>query len=157
MAGSSITLEGLQELKRNLNATSREMTDALGAAIYEIVNEIARESSRLVPVDTGNLRSSRTVEFRKVNGGRGIEAEIAYGGTAAGYALIQHERLDLWHPPKPPGKSKVGKRSGTGPVEPGQGRGPKYLEFPFNELMQRQPQDLADRMSRRVTFRRGVR
>lgn len=155
MAGSSITLEGLQELKRNLNATGREMTEALGKSIFEMVNEIAKESSRLVPVDTGNLRSSRTVEFRKVNGGYGIEAEIAYGGTAAGYALVQHERLDLWHPPKPPGKSKVGKRSGTGPVAPGEGRGPKYLEFPFNQMMENQPQDLANRIRRNVTFRRG--
>lgn len=154
---ADVRVEGLRELKRNLDATTDEIVDAFGKAIFDLVNEVAKESSRLVPVDTGNLRSSRTVEFKTVKNGLGFEAEIAYGGSAAPYAIIQHERLNYWHPPKPPGKSKVGGRQGTGPVEPGEARGPKYLEFPFVQYMSRQPQDLVERVRRRVNFQRQVR
>ena len=153
----SIRMDGLKQLKENLRASGNEMTDAFSKAIFELVNEVAKESSRLVPVDTGNLRSSRTVEFNRSPDGTQVNAEIAYGGSAAPYAVVQHERLDYWHPPRPPGKSVVGGRQGTGPVAPGEGRGPKYLEFPFMELMSRQPADLVERVRRNVVYRRGAR
>lgn len=151
---ASIQLDGLKDLQKALLATADQMADATAKGIYDMVNEIAKESSRLVPVDTGVLRASRTVEVRRTLGGLGVEAEIAYGGAAAPYAVVQHERLDFYHPPKPPGKSVVGGRSGTGPVEPGQGRGPKYLEHPFVQQMDAMPENLMKRIRAHVRYKR---
>jgi hypothetical protein len=154
---ASVRLDGLKDLQKALAATADQMADATAKGIYDMVNEIAKESSRLVPVDTGALRASRTVDVRRTLSGLGVEAEIAYGGAAAPYAVIQHERLDLWHPPKPPGKTVVGGRSGTGPIEPGQGRGPKYLEHPFTQHMDAMPENLMKRIRAHVRFDRRSR
>lgn len=126
----AVSLDGIKEVQRALKANGPEMTKAVRQAVTAAVFDIAKEANQLVPVDTGNLRSTQNVEVKPV-GAYGVEGTISYGDTAAPYAIVQHEGLDLWHPPKPPGKTKVGGRSGTGPVEPGTGRGPKYLEYPY--------------------------
>lgn len=45
-----------------------------------------------VPVDEGVLRSTG-----RVTGPEGNEVEWSYGGAAAPYAIVQHERLDFRH------------------------------------------------------------
>ena len=137
-----IDIRGMAELRRALDSNSEGMRDALGKALFSAAQDIAAESQDLVPFDTGDLAGSMSIDATGLTTGT-PEVEIAYG-TA--YALYQHERLDLWHPPKPPGKSVVGGRSGTGPVAPGAGRGPKYLEFPFAQETSRYPSKLLDRI-----------
>lgn len=139
---ASVRLEGIPEVAAALRANDQALQTAVNQAFYAAVLQIGKRANQLVPVDTGNLRSSQKIDWSS----RVLGASISYGGTAAPYAIIQHERLDLWHPPKPPGKSKVGKRSGTGTVEPGTGRGPKYLETAFMEETSRWPQKLIDRI-----------
>jgi hypothetical protein len=152
MARSGVTMrvEGVNALRRELGVSTRQAETATKRAMFDAVNAIARGADKLVPVDTGNLRSSRMVDIKQA--GSRIEAEVSYGGTGAAYALVQHENLDFWHPPKPPGKSKVGNRQGTGPVAPGEGRGPKYLEVPYLAETGRWPGALVDRIRAYLTM-----
>jgi len=115
------------------NRATAGMQTATRRAVTRITTETARRSNELVPFDTGNLARSRIVKLPR-KGSATAKGTIAYGGTAAPYAVVQHEGLDLWHPPKPPSKSKVGGNQGTGPVAAGSGRGPKYLEYPMKRM-----------------------
>jgi hypothetical protein len=126
----AIVIKNIDQLNKALLDANLVVIEATREAITEITNDVARESRELVPFDTGNLSRSRVVKYPKVLSDR-PKGEISYGGPGAPYAVVQHEMLDWWHPPKPPGRSKVGKKQGTGPVAPGQGRGPKYLEYPL--------------------------
>lgn len=122
-------------------AEQRRMAQGIRMGVGQILLEIGARADELVPFDTGTLSRSQTTKVQ--NKGRGdIEGEIAYGGPAAPYALVQHEDASLAHPPRSKGGS---------PVTPGQGRGPKYLEFPS-----RQVGDKADEiMARAIKAARG--
>ena len=128
-----VRVEGLADIRRLIRANNRKVIAATRRSVTAEVVELGRRADELVPFDTGNLMRSQVIKLPTPKG-HSIVGTVEYGGTAAPYALKQHEDLELWHPPKPPGKSKVGKRQGTGPVAPGQGRGPKYLEYPFNKM-----------------------
>ena len=103
----------------------RQMRKATQKAVTNVATETARKANELVPFDTGNLARSRVIKYPLVAQTK-IRATIAYGGTAAAYAVVQHEDESLYHPAKA--------RGGTGPVAPGTGRGPKYLEWPMHQL-----------------------
>ena len=128
-----VRIEGLDDIRRLIDRNDRKVIAATKMAVTEQVVELGRKSDELVPWDTGNLMRSQTLKLPTAFGKR-ITGSVSYGGSAAPYALKQHEDLELWHPPKPPGKSKDGGHQGTGPVAPGQGRGPKFLEHPFNKM-----------------------
>jgi len=140
MSGVNIDLRGMRELRRAIDSNVEGIQQALGRALYSAAEDIASDSQNLVPFDTGDLAGSMSVDIDGLSSTT-PEVSISYG-TA--YALVQHERLDLWHPPKPPGNSRG--RTGTGPVDPGAGRGPKYLEFPFTQEVSRYPARLVDRI-----------
>ena len=117
----TIRIEGLGDLRRLIDAGNKKVIKAAGQAVTEVTNDVARKSAELVPFDTGALRRSRAMKF-PTPGRKNIVGEITYGGPGAPYAVVQHEDMELFHPAKP---------LGAGPVAPGQGRGPKYLEFPL--------------------------
>jgi hypothetical protein len=142
-----VRVTGLDDIRRLLRANDRKVRAATGRAITAEVVELGRRADELVPFDTGNLMRSQVIKLPDPKG-RSIVGTVEYGGSAAPYALRQHEDLELWHPPKPPGKSKVGKRQGTGPVAPGQGRGPKFLEHPFKRQQKLFSARLAARVNR---------
>lgn len=116
---SRVTSDFGDESDRVRRAVERGVKLGVG----QILLEIGARADELVPFDTGTLSRSQTtsVETR----GKTITGEIGYGGPAAPYALVQHENEKLSHPPKSKGGS---------PVAPGQGRGPKYLEFPSRQV-----------------------
>jgi hypothetical protein len=146
----SVSLSGIEDIVAAFSWAPEQMRQAVNQAITAAATDVGLEADNLVPEDTGALRSSQNIGIR--DKGEVIEAEVSYGDTATPYALVQHERLDFWHPPKPPGKSVVGKRSGTGPgTDPSTGRGPKYLERPFMEETANYPEKMAQRI--RVHFR----
>lgn len=125
-------IRGIPEVKQRLMLEKEKVERAVNRAIVSVANDIFNRADQLVPVDEGILRSSGRLDVKPKQAG--IEITITYGGASIPYAIVQHERLDFWHPPKPPGKSKVGGRQGTGPgPDPSTGRGPKYLERPFLE------------------------
>ena len=94
--------------------------------VGEIVQQIRARADELVPFDDGILSGSQGVNVKER--GTQVTVEIGYGGAASAYALVQHEDLTLSHPPKALGGS---------PVAPGQGRGPKYLEYPTKQIAKR--------------------
>ena len=142
-----VRIEGLDDIRRLIRVNDRKVVGATKIAVTEQVVELGRRADELVPFDTGNLMRSQVITL-PTTFGRSIVGTVEYGGTAAPYALKQHEDLELWHPPKPPGKSKVGKRQGTGPVAPGQGRGPKFLEHPFNKMKKTFARDITRHVKR---------
>ena len=116
-------------------ATAQQRAVAMGVrlGVGQILLEIGARADELVPFDTGALSASQKTSIRNTGNGN-IEGEISYGGPAAPYALVQHEDGTLSHPPKSKGGS---------PVAPGQGRGPKYLEFPSRQVGDRAEQIIA--------------
>jgi len=103
----SVRVTGLDDLRRLIRANDRKVIAATRRAVTAEVVELGRRADELVPWDTGNLMRSQIIKLPKASGRR-IVGSVEYGGTAAPYALKQHEDLELWHPPKPPGKSKDG-------------------------------------------------
>lgn len=149
MSGVNIDIRGMRELRDALDSNIDGLQQALGQALYSAAEDIGTASQNLVPFDTGDLAGSMSVDASGLMSGT-PEVTISYG-TA--YALYQHERLDLWHPPRPPGNSRG--RTGTGPVDPGAGRGPKYLEFPFAQETSRYPGRLLDRIRAHYNVRKS--
>ena len=84
----SVTISGGNRLRTALLRGPAALA-AANRALYAGAHEIFNESQRRTPVDTGALRGSGSVV--QSGSGGGAEAEIKYGGTAAGYALYVHE------------------------------------------------------------------
>lgn len=91
-----IDLSGDQEFLRKLKSLGDRATTIVSGALLQEAEAIMTESKKQVPVDTGNLRSSGHVTPPEVRGGH-VAVTLAYGGPAAPYAIVQHERLDLRH------------------------------------------------------------
>ena len=140
-------ITGIQEVFNELNNAKIDAELAMLRALNTAVQDIAGHADEMVPVDEGALRGSQNIDNPSRRGDT-IEASISYGGPSAPYALVQHENKDLWHPPKPPGKRKVGGRQGTGPTAPGDTTfgGPKYLEYPFDQETQNWPEGFVSRL-----------
>jgi len=140
--GVEISVLGLRELAQAMEANSREMTVAVGRALWDAAQAIGNESQNLVPVDTGNLKGSMSYERSGVTTTTPV-IEIRYGTP---YALYQHEKLDLYHPAR---DGNTAGRRGSGPTAPGtEGGSPKYLEFPFLAETSQYPTKLVERIRR---------
>ena len=140
--GAEISILGLSELAQAMEANSREMTVAVGRALWDAAQAIGNESQNLVPVDTGNLKGSMSYERSGVTTTTPV-IEIRYGTP---YALYQHEKLDLYHPAR---DGNTAGRRGSGPTAPGtEGGSPKYLEFPFLAETSQYPTKLVERIRR---------
>jgi hypothetical protein len=140
--GVEISVLGLRELAEAMEANSREMTVAVGRALWDAAQAIGNESQNLVPVDTGNLKGSMSYERSGVTTTTPV-IEIRYGTP---YALYQHEKLDLYHPAR---DGNTAGRRGSGPTAPGtEGGSPKYLEFPFLAETSQYPTKLVERIRR---------
>lgn len=89
--------EGMDEMLDDLDAMVENADPALDASLRvqgeALMTDVkASRPGKGVPVDTGALRSSGTVE-----GPDNHKVEVSFGGPAAPYALAQHERLDYSH------------------------------------------------------------
>jgi hypothetical protein len=120
---SKFEIAGLDDLKRALQKAGDLADKALMAAMFEEQSAVITAAQEIVPVDLGTLRGSGTVLPPEQHGQR-IEVTAGFGGAAAKYAVIVHEKMGLHHP--------VG--------------GPKFLERAF---LQRAPK-MASNLARRV-------
>jgi len=84
----SVKLIGLERVKQALTRRTVRVDANLRDVVNETAELIFNESQREVLVDTGNLKASGRLEYAR---GDNMTAEVTYGGTAAGYALIVHE------------------------------------------------------------------
>lgn len=120
----SITLQD-DELDKQLKRAYKRNPTETAKATRESLLDLAGESARRAPVDTGDLRNDCTAELngqtvfmRKSPVGGSLPTLRAYGSVTYGlpYALRQHEVLTYKHP-----------RGGEA----------KYLERPFDERKER--------------------
>ena len=132
MAGIEILWKGGSGLERKFVEMSLRAPIALAEAVYAEANAIMATSLRITPIDTGALRSSGHVGIPKIEG-RGVLVEMGFGGAAAPYALIVHERLGVFH--QPPTQAK-------------------YLEQPFLAAAQGMAERLGAKM--RGTLKVGI-
>jgi len=100
-----ITVTGMADLRKKLAAGNLVVIEASREAVTDITEQVALKSQNLVPFDTGALARSMVIKYPIIKSDN-PKGEIAYGGVAAPYAVVQHELEDLYHPPKPPGKRK---------------------------------------------------
>lgn len=97
MTVSVIRIEGLDRLQRKLGEAPGIALAAAGAGLYQAAQPPFRESQRIVPVDTGTLKSSGDVSLPQMIGSNTVQVIIGYGGAAKEYAEIVHERMDAYH------------------------------------------------------------
>ena len=94
-----VELDGADRLERLFReATGPGQYKALAGAMFAEANTVLNESKKIVPVDTGTLKSSGKVSPPKVVEGA-VEVEISYGGAASQYAGIVHEDPTAKHAP----------------------------------------------------------
>lgn len=91
-----VEIEGVEQLRATLRRAEGRAVPLLSAALYAEAENIMSASREQVPVDTGALRASGTVQLPSA-GPTGVEVEFGYGGAASEYAVIQHERMDYRH------------------------------------------------------------
>jgi len=115
---------------------AKKIPKVAGAALFEEAEKIMAESKRIVPVDTGALRSSGFVDLPRV-GNKGPSVRFGYGSE---YSVFVHEI------PPPPQKSRGGRSARHRP--PTQW---KFLEQPF-KMAQR---GMLKRLARRIKIERA--
>lgn len=93
-----VEIKGAEPLQRKLQNIAAAGPQALVAALYreaEAVMTVSKE--QYVPVDTGALRASGTVEAPRF-AGHTASVRLGFGGPSAPYAVIVHEDLTKRHP-----------------------------------------------------------
>lgn len=113
-------IHGFGDIIGKLRALGGERAiQALAGELYREAEEIMADSKdNEVPVKTGALKSTGFVPEPIIAGSQ-VTQTAGYGGPAAEYALIQHERLDFNHKFK------------RHEVEGGRPGKAKYLSDPF--------------------------
>lgn len=91
------SVKGVNELRSALKQAGDRARQAGARAVREEAEDLLSDSKPLVPVDTGTLRNTGTVEGPTWKGSV-VTAIVGYGSAAVDYAVIVHERLDLNHP-----------------------------------------------------------
>jgi len=129
-----VHMKGAREFERRLArlAQAAPLVRAAAKALYTEAELVMTEAKKRTPVDTGALRSSGLVEPPLLTGAS-VEVSFGFGGPAAPYAVVQHERLDYRH--------TVGQA--------------KFLEQPFNEALPRIRAAMGRVLSTRIARTRG--
>ncbi len=125
-------MKGVEEMIGTLRRVADQFPDKVGAALYQIAQQILTEAKRRCPVaaDGGVLRASGMVS-KPVRSGRSISVTISFGGAAMAYAIAVHEHLSAHSPPS----WITAERLGHGIHWTTPGTGPKFLESVINEYM----------------------
>lgn len=93
-------LLGTPELMRVLTLGGERAVPVMSTALYEEMLEVLAESMRIVPVDTGVLRSSAAILPPEISGTL-VKITVGYGGAASKYALRVHDMPSIRNPTKP--------------------------------------------------------
>lgn len=123
------TVKGAGSWKSYLSRYAKEEPKKLRAAMYRVAETkiMKRAKDEFVPVGDGDLRSSGRTEI-KGSGFSGV-VTLSFGGPGASHALAVHEHISEHSPPS----WVKAEESGNPVVFSPSGRGPKFLERPFNE------------------------
>lgn len=116
MAGFRVDVYGTARAQVNMRRTADMTVDRVAKGLYmEAERIMAMAKEEFVPVKTGTLRSTGHVKAPRIENGR-IVVELAFGGPAAPYAVVVHER-PMKHSWSPTASGKPGTN--------------KYLEAPL--------------------------
>jgi hypothetical protein len=88
----SVEWQGMDRLIEMLIRGGKDAALVAGQAMLEEAQLIFLQSQRQVPYLTGALSGSGGIDGPTLTGDGGVEVEIGYGGPAAPYALIVHEK-----------------------------------------------------------------
>ena len=124
MPGDGIDPKGFDNLDKVFKELAADANISLAAALFASAQDVANKADNLVPVDEGILKASQSITPPRAMS-KNPTARITYGGPAAPYAVVQHERLDYDHP---------------------KGGQAKYLEEPFLEEVNAWPSRFAGRI-----------
>lgn len=120
----SLEIEGFKEIFKKMGLIEAELLKGAQKGLRDTAEDILGESQKLVPVDTGTLQKSGTVQYNE-------DKTIATISYSTPYALKQHEDLSLKH--------------NTSKNENAQA---KYLERPFNEKKGELETNIGEQMTR---------
>ena len=123
----NVKVEGVDELRRNLEGLSREYPGLVARSLRKRAELIMTAAKKIAPVRDGHLKNSGHVvslERPKIGVvlGFGGPAGIGTNKEAVGYAIVQHEHLEFKHSH---GEAK-------------------YLEKPLNAAVPRLARDIAE-------------
>lgn len=98
---STGTMRSFRAAAKNINTAARQLGDQLGPGLRMIAEEILTDvkdarQGKGVPVKDGHLRGSGRADGPGANLKKPV-VSISFGGSAAPYALIQHEVLTFRH------------------------------------------------------------
>ena len=113
-----IRITGLEGVLKANGKAKQKMKKTVSETLVQCANILLRKSQKLVPVDTGALKSTGRVEVNE-KAGLAAEAKVVYGGglkvklpgfgggvltpdaitKVVGYAFVVHERLEVYHAP----------------------------------------------------------
>ncbi len=99
MAKVAFIVTGDKRTALNLRLLERDTPKIVGGTLFRQAERVMTEIKTvpLVPVDTGVLRNTGHVDPPQRDA-RGVSVTMGFGGPAAPYAAVQHERLDYNHP-----------------------------------------------------------
>lgn len=129
-------LDGVNDAVKRLNAIADRLPKDTAKAVRYEVEKIGTAADRIVPVDLGTLRASKTITGPTIKGNE-IECIIGYGGAAAAYAVAVHETPSEHDPPSWEGTNVDFKVKGTGR---------KFLETPLRAALPGMPERIAERI-----------
>jgi len=89
-----VRLKGAKQLRAALKEARATIGQATARALYAAGNAVMTDAKQRAPIDTGVLRASGYVTLPDPQSPR---VEVGFGGAAAQYALIQHERTEFRH------------------------------------------------------------
>ena len=121
-------IKGMDRVVKNLKRLGPSAGRGIAVGLKSAGLFLQRESQLIVPIDTGNLRSSAFTRAQ----GAGLQTEVKVGYTAD-YAVKVHEDLRARHAP---------------------GKSAKFLERPLREK-RKQILDVIDRTARKA-INRGI-
>ena len=124
-----IEITNLKDFEKKMNAFPGQVVEEAALVLREEAEEVMTRSKELVPVDTGTLRSTGHVPPTRRERNT-VEVDMAYGGPAAAYAVHVHENIKAWIHWSVPGT------------------GPKFLERPYVESLQKIPDRLREAFKR---------
>lgn len=127
-ASVKVTVEGSEEAMASYERLADEFDAAVAQAVFLEANDIMNRSQELVPVDTGTLKSSGSVEPPDISPGH-VVVRLGYGGAASEYAVVVHENLDAYH--APPTQAKYLEQPAMEALE---GMGDRIASFVFGEV-----------------------
>lgn len=90
---------GFDEMEEALRMLEERANQVVGRILYQKAEDImAKSKAEYVPVNTGALRGTGHVQPVIYDGSGGVTVIMGYGGPAAPYAGVVHERMDMVHP-----------------------------------------------------------